>query len=246
MSAVVDHFLQLQEKEPESNPNDGTGSNSPEDVPFQISPTRSKIALAFFYCRRAEAERRKPENILCSFIKQLAVINDRSLDLLREKYLEKGGRGFLSNVLGSIEAETLLSRMIEQNSETILVLDALDECEEDSSHSLMTILSELIEKDLRVKVLISSRRDDDILAEFETKDNFNISATDNGEDIMSFVRGKINEYRNSDSRSRRRASFVISDLLEQQIIDVFFGKEQWDVSLCHFLICGKMRRPLIA
>lgn len=225
MSAVVDHFLQLQEKEPESNLNDGTDSNSPEDISFQnISPSPSKIALAFFYCRRAEAARRKPENILCSFIKQLAVINDRNLDLLREKYLEKGGRGFLSNVLGSIESETLLSRMIEQNSQTILVLDALDECEEDSRHSLMTILSELVEKDLRVKVLISSRRDDDILAEFENKDNFNISATDNGEDIMSFVRGKINEYRNSDSRGRRRASFVISDLLEQQIIDVFLEK----------------------
>jgi hypothetical protein len=225
VSAVVDHFLQLQDKELELRLDAGTDSDSSEDVPFQnISPSQSNIALAFFYCRRAEAERRKPENILRSFIKQLAVINDKSLGLLRRKYLEKRRTGFLSNVLGSIEAQTLLSRMIEQSSQTILVLDALDECEEDSRHSLMTVLSELVEKGLRVKVLISSRRDDDITAEFENKDNFNISATDNGEDIMSFVRGKINEYRNSDSRGRRRASSVISDVLEQQIIDVFMEK----------------------
>ena len=114
--------------------------------------------------------------------------------------------------------------MIEQNSEIILVLDTLDKYEEDSRHSLITILSKLVEKDLRVKVLISSRRNNNILAEFETKDNFNISATDNGKDIISFIRGKINEYRNSDSRSRKRASFVISDLLKQQIINIFLEK----------------------
>jgi hypothetical protein len=225
VSTVVDHFIQLQEKALESRLDDGTDSDSSSEVPFQnISPAQSKIALAFFYCRRAEAERRKPENILRSFIKQLAVINDKSLSLLRGKYLEKRKSGFLSNVLGSIDSQNLLTRMIKQNSQTILVLEALDECEEDSRHSLMTVLSELVEKGLRVKVLVSSRRDDDIIAQFENKDNFNISATDNGEDIMSFVRDKINEYRNSDSRGRRRASSVISDVLEQQIIDVFMEK----------------------
>lgn len=225
MSAVVDHFLRLQEAELESRLDDGTDPDSSSSVPFQtLPPAQSNIALAFFYCRRAKTERRKPENILRSFIKQLAVINDKSLGLLRKKYLEKKRKGFLSNMLGSIEAQNLLTKMIMQNSRTILVLDALDECEEDSRHNLMTVLSELVEKGLRVKVLISSRRDDDITAEFENKDNFNISATDNGEDIMSFVRGKINEYRKSVSRGRRRASSVISDELEQQIIDIFLDK----------------------
>jgi len=215
VSSVVDHFLQLQEAEdPESS----------ENVPFQtISPAQSDIALAFFYCRRAEAERRKPENILRSYIKQLATINNKSLSLLRGKYLEKKRRGFLSNVLSSMETQDLLTKMIKQNPQTILILDALDECEEDSRHSLMTVLSELVEQDLRVKVLISSRRDDDITAEFENKDNFNISATDNGEDIMSFVRGKIDEYRNS-RVTRRRTSSMISEELEQQIVDVFLDK----------------------
>ena len=123
-----------------------------------------------------------------------------------------------------METYDLLNNMIKQNSQTVLVLDGLDECEEDSRHSLMTVLSELVETGLQVKVLISSRRDDDITAEFEYKDNFNISATDNGEDIMSFVRGKINEYRNFGARGRRRAGSVISDELEQQIIDVFMDK----------------------
>jgi hypothetical protein len=225
VSSVVDHFLSLHEAELVSRLGDGTDSDFSEDVPFHsISPAQPKVALAFFYCRRAEAERRKPENILRSFVKQLAVINDKSLGLLRGKYIEKQRRGFLSNVLDSMETQDLLNKMIKQNSQTILVLDALDECEEDSRHGLMAVFSELVEKGSPVKVLISSRRDDDITAEFEHKDNFNISATDNGEDIISFVRGKINEYRDFISRGRRRAGSVISDELEEQIIDVFKDK----------------------
>ncbi|PMD32025.1 hypothetical protein L207DRAFT_572327 [Hyaloscypha variabilis F] len=231
VSSVVDHFLQLQEAGLESRLDEKADSDASRNLPsHNTTPTPSTISLAFFYCRRTNAERRKPENILRSYIKQLAVMKDKSLDLLRRKYLEKKQRGFLSNVLGPTEAQDLLAKMIKQNSQTILVLDALDECEEDSRHSLMTVLSELVEQRLRVKVLISSRRDDDITAEFENKDNFNISATDNGDDIMSFVRGKINEYRHS-SIGRRRASSVISEGLEQHIIEVFLDKSngmfQW-------------------
>jgi hypothetical protein len=85
------------------------------------------------------------------------------------------------------------------------------------------VLNELVEQGLQVKILISSRRDDDITAEFEDKINFNISATDNGHDIMSFVRREIEQYRGSRA-VRRRINSVISKELEQQIIEVFLDK----------------------
>ena len=95
--------------------------------------------------------------------------------------------------------------MLEQRWQTVLILDALVECEEDLRHSLMTVLSEFVEQNLHAKVLVSSRRDDDIT------------------DIMRFVKGKIEEYRNS-GISRRRTVSAISSELEQKIIDVFPDK----------------------
>jgi hypothetical protein len=242
VSSIVDHFLQLHdttkrhdlddEKDLPSGPLDALKIMLPE------RPTIPDTSFAFFYCRRTQEERRSPENVLCSYLKQLALAHEKALALLRGKYLEKKRGGFLSNTLGLVEGQELLAKMVKLRSQTILVLDALDECREDSRHNLITVLNELIDRGLKVKVIISSRRDDDITAEFEDKINFNISATDNGGDIMSFVRGKIEQYRNSRTM-KRRINSVISKELEQKIIDVFLDKsngmqvflyiELWDI-----------------
>ena len=107
--------------------------------------------------------------------------------------------------------------------EVILILDALDECDEQSRHKLITVLHQLVDHHLPVKILISSRRDDDITAEFEEKVNFSLSATENHDDIMRFVQENIQEYRNS-KRTKRKLNSAISADLEQQIIKVFLEK----------------------
>jgi hypothetical protein len=129
--------------------------------------------------------------------------------------MEKKRQGFLSNSLSLTECQELLIKMISQYSKTILILDALDECEEDSRYNFMEVLSRLVEQNLPVRIIISSRPDDDISAEFRYGANFKLSATDNSHDIMTFVHGKIEEYRNS-KKSKRRINFVISDELESR------------------------------
>ena len=48
-------------------------------------------ALAYFYCDRNEESRRDPENVLCSFVKQLSISPDEQAiqDLLVEIYKKK-------------------------------------------------------------------------------------------------------------------------------------------------------------
>jgi hypothetical protein len=84
-------------------------------------------------------------------------------------------------------------------------------------------LNRLVENGLPVKILISSRRDEDITAEFKDRVNFSLSATENHDDIMRFVQGKIQEYRNSKT-AKRKLNSAISTELEQQIIRVFLDK----------------------
>lgn len=236
MTSVVDRFLPLRQpsqfpmREATSSPGprhesrgdiqNGAGEQRISAADLNSNPGK---AFAFFYCRRADAERRKPENILRSFLKQLALSHDKSLASLRTKYVEKKRQGFLSNSLSLTECQELLVKMVSLCPETILILDALDECEEDSRHNLIAVFNEVVEQSLPVRILISSRRDDDIAAEFGDRANFNLSATDNGHDIMKFVRGKIKEYRNS-KISKRRINSAMSVELEQQIIDIFLEK----------------------
>ena len=230
MTSIVDHFLPQRPQvetaglHPRHESDDDARSGAGEQrSPTADSTSTSKRALAYFYCRRAEVERRKPENILRSFLKQLALSKGRSLATLHTKYMEKKRQGFLSNSLSLTECQELLIKMISQYSKTILILDALDECEEYSRYNFMEVLSRLVEQNLHVRIIISSRPDDDISAEFRDGTNFKLSATDNSHDIMTFVHGKIEEYRNS-KKSKRRINSVISDELEQQIINVFQEK----------------------
>jgi len=226
----VDHFLPQRPQvetaglhlrhELDDDARSGAGE---QRSPVADSTSTSKRAFAYFYCRRTEAERRKPENILRSFLKQLALSNGKNLATLHTKYMEKKRQGFLSNSLSLTECQELLIKMISQYSKTILILDALDECEEDSRYNFMAVFSRLVEQNLPVRIIISSRPDDDISAEFGDGTNFKLSATDNSHDIMTFVHGKIEDYRNS-KKSKRRINSVISDELEQQIIDVFQEK----------------------
>jgi len=198
----------------------GNSSLSNHESPLGISDSSP---LAFFYCRRADEERRVPENVLRSFLKQLALSHDKSLASLRTTYMQKKREGFLSRILSTKECQDLLIKMTSLCPEVILILDALDECNEQSRHKLITVLHQLVDHHLPVKILISSRRDDDITAEFEEKVNFSLSATENHDDIMRFVQENIQEYRNS-KRTKRKLNSAISADLEQQIIKVFLEK----------------------
>jgi hypothetical protein len=222
VSSIIDHFCQIGQT-------DGQPSRILEDL---IEPTDLPqgdpspwAPFAFFYCVRSDEKRRKPGNILRSFLKQLAVSNEESLATFLEVYERKKKQHFLSEVISLAECRKLLIDMLSKLPCTFLILDALDECDEDSRHELIDTLTRLTEGGCTVKVLLSSRPDEDISAEFEDMANFSIRAVDNQEDIIKFVQERIQQYRDS-KIAKRRTHPTISAGLEEEIIEVFLDKSQ--------------------
>ena len=178
-------------------------------------------ALAYFYCNRNEESRRDPENVLRSFVKQLSISRDEQAiqDALVEIYKKKQRSGFASAQLTYEEAESLLSKLMQAYSRTTLVLDALDECREGSRLALIDTFRRLIELSSQLKILISSRRDQDIKLQLEMEASVGIEATDSQDDISKFVLARIGE----DQERRRRP---LSDTLRQEIVETLLDKSQ--------------------
>jgi Cdc6-like AAA superfamily ATPase len=96
-------------------------------------------ALVYFYCNRNEESRRKPEEILCSFIKQLAISDDQKAvhATLVRSYDKRWQTGFSSRTLSLNECEKLLIELVSTYVKVIIILDALDEIEESSRKKLL-------------------------------------------------------------------------------------------------------------
>jgi hypothetical protein len=222
VSRIIDHYFDVISRE--------TSPNS--DLASEIQPSlhleSRNQALAFFYCLRIEEERRKPEKIFCSFVKQIAQQTATSLAPLLLKYKEKGRRGFLSDSLGISECQSLLAEMTVNFSDTFLVLDALDECQEGSRGTIIAALNDLVEQGLPIKILISSRRNDDTKAELSDRANISISATDNGDDIIRFVRQRISEFQRPKKAvaKAKRGKPTIPLELEEKVVSIFLQKSE--------------------
>lgn len=167
--------------------------------------------MAYFYCQQQDG-RRSPEDVLCSFLKQWVLQNDAAWMILRDRYDKEERKGFMSSQLSLEDSRDILKKMATEMSETktlgLLVLDALDECgrNPDDRHRLLSMFqSVLLESAVTVKIIISSRHDQDIepwkVHELKCKTaNIDIQATDNQDDIREFVSKCIVKFREREHR----------------------------------------------
>lgn len=229
VSAIVDHFVDVTSDErsalikhklveTETRPF-ATSLFTTLPSPGSEEYSGTKVYFCFFYCLRTQDERRDPANVLRSFIKQLALANEKAYEILCRRYNRKRRAGFLSETFSVDECEELLKDMLPCVPMTVLILDALDECFLETRGKLIDVLNSLIEYGLPVKVLISSRRDGDIKEQLIEKANVSISATDNEEDIMKFVRERIDKHRET-----KRGAWAIPSELEQKIVTTIQDK----------------------
>lgn len=152
--------------------------------------------LAFFYCNRNEIERKEPLSVLRSFVRQLSTIaNDvdsiqRNLRQLHIQTRQKASE------LSMDICRDLLLEFINLYPKTTLVLDALDECDERKRGALIETFDYFLHHASRpVKIFISSRPDGDIKERFNSGANIEIQATDNHDDIATFVESEITKHR---------------------------------------------------
>lgn len=124
---------------------------------------------------------------------------------------------------GIKDCESQLLESVNGYSQTIFILDALDECEPDSRYQLIQAIGDLVSKsDRLVKVFISSRPDIDIKNAFENRSSIEILAMDNESDIEKFVNEEIEKPRQWGQVSPQLQKDIV-----KAILDGSRGMFQW-------------------
>ncbi|KAJ6110902.1 Aldehyde dehydrogenase C-terminal [Penicillium sp. IBT 16267x] len=152
-----------------------------------IDNTESRMhGLAFFFCNHAEKDRREALPVLRSLVRQLAAPKSnthaarRGLREARKRATDNGSD------LGLSECRHQLLDSFNSYSETIVILDALDELDNEELVSLVKELNNIISKTrdrLGVKIFVSSRPIQEIGLAFSSSPTVTIQATDNRNDI---------------------------------------------------------------
>lgn len=169
VSTVVDHHLQDENR------------------------TRSESALAYFYCDRNRPDTRSAESVMNSIVRQLAtpVPAGGILNPVFNLYQEKQKKAFASGPPTFEESFKILLTLLASYKRVVIIVDALDECDRTREKLMVTFCQMVGQSFINVKIFIASRRDDDISKQLQSTPNISIAATDNWEDITSFVTQNI-------------------------------------------------------
>ncbi|KAF5253546.1 hypothetical protein FANTH_1617 [Fusarium anthophilum] len=188
-------------------------------VDYCMSKAKSSEALAFFYCKRDEENRRNPRDILRSILRQLATpIKETGGRMIHVALKDLPHRLALNGTTLDVSTcERLIRELIEGYSRTTIILDALDECDRNTREELMGVLGNLTNGSSKLRVFVSSRPDEDILRHFKGTPTMEIQATDNEEDISSFVKDKL---------FRDTRWIVISPDFQEEVKSIFQEKSQ--------------------
>ncbi|KAJ9156018.1 hypothetical protein NKR23_g1474 [Pleurostoma richardsiae] len=229
---------------------DSADNISTEDAEANDSDFESsrKTQLAYFYCRKGVESRTSSRSVLGSLIRQLADSYYPLPQQLLRMYEKKGQLTSKSRNITEDQYLELLKCVMPSDTETILVVDALDECErkEDEmerddrrrpSEELRTLLSvfkKLLGSNHQLKIVISSQANVTISSHLDAQTltlstagakalKLGISAADNQDDISKLARTRIREERESEEGKARMVPLV-SDELEEEIERVFAEK----------------------
>ncbi|KAF4962946.1 hypothetical protein FSARC_9002 [Fusarium sarcochroum] len=162
-------------------------------------PSEHDEGFAFFYCNRSDLIRRETSSILRSYIRQLSNVPSHSESLHKAVIgLYKDSKEVQSS-LTLEKCRSTLVEIIDSYPRTILVLDALDECDETTKQDLAKLFQYLVQNTKSLlKVFIASRKEPDIeqyLEAFQSPQMLvSINALDNSGDIERFVTDEMAKF----------------------------------------------------
>lgn len=165
----------------------------------EMEPKTKGCSLAYFYCNYKEEQRRDPASILRSLVKQLCLLSpgEGSLATFPEPvlavYSERKDKGDLSRLLSLKESKDLLIKLSAGFLKTMIIIDALDECDRSTRRSLFDLLEQVVSsaKQNPVKIFVTSRDDGDLMIKFEDSPNVYIQERDNSGDIDHYIQTEI-------------------------------------------------------
>ena len=150
--------------------------------------------MAYFYCNRAEENRRKPESILNTLIQQLAQTESEGklLKPVIDIYKAREEAGQKSSRLTLNESQELLVQLTDIYPQTTICIDALDEVENGIRVQMLKSLKHVVERSKNlVKIFATTRMDTDILLQFARFPMIELQPDDNVSDINQFVETNV-------------------------------------------------------
>ncbi|KAL7266228.1 hypothetical protein RUND412_011235, partial [Rhizina undulata] len=176
----------------------------------------TNYAVAYFYCKYGEVDRQEPTSILSTIVKQLSLLSpEGSLPkTLISLYKEQRKDGIEFRPLGLDKSTKLIQQLSKAFEQTVIVVDALDECNKESRYKLLVALKKLCSTE-GLKIFLTSRNDDDIRLELENESEVFIQPSDNSGDIKIFVEREVEKY----ISTKKLLSGNVPLELKQTIID---------------------------
>lgn len=162
-----------------------------DHIKKRLEGSEPNCGLAYFYCNRNDIDRRQPITILSSLVRQLASPVGR-VDEVHQCIQELDNK--LRSECLKMDLQLCKDTLIELSASyqrSSIVLDALDECDEETRSQLMGCLNEILSRCRNLKIFVSSRMEYDIKQYFKSQPAITIRATETQNDIESFIREKL-------------------------------------------------------
>ncbi|KAJ5329610.1 Pfs NACHT and ankyrin domain protein [Penicillium brevicompactum] len=174
--------------------------------------------FAFFYCNRNEANRRDSLSIISSYVRQLATSasNPDSMQTKLKELCKQAQQSGTTLSFDACQEQILASSNL--YSKTTLVIDAFDECDQDSRDKLIEAFNELLaESKNTLKIYIASRPDPDIQSQLqeEQRTSLTIQASQNAPDIERFLDEQLQKLSKKAAFVGKMKTKIIERLLER-------------------------------
>jgi ankyrin repeat protein len=183
----------------------------------KINENPKDEGFAFFYCDKNETRRSQPLSILQSIVRQLSTTAkspEATQTKLHELYTKCRQEG---TTFGLETCKEQIRTSLDIYEQTIIVIDAMDECDPDSRDELIDALKSFVSESNNrpVKIFISSRPDPDIGNLLENSPNIGINANDNKGDIQKYLSAEMDKVAKKAPFFGRLKSKIIDALLER-------------------------------
>ncbi|KAI5793675.1 hypothetical protein FPQ18DRAFT_291438 [Pyronema domesticum] len=210
------------------------------------------MKLAYFYCNRAEENRREPDSILSTIIQQLAQSpfdKNKLLKPIVDIYRDRKNQGQISSRLSLSESQELLVQLTDIYPRTMICIYALDEVAEDKRIYLLKALNYVISQSKNlVKIFAMTRMNPEIVAQFKMFPRIELQPDDNVSDINRFVKTRVK----STIDDSQLLSGDVSDELQVEICKVLCKRSKGMFQLaalqitflCQFCTEGNVRDNL--
>jgi N-terminal domain of NWD NACHT-NTPase/AAA domain len=180
--------------------------------------------VAYFYCgdSRFGNSWADPDELMRSILRQLAIVNKKSLKIHESVTLEYARReaeakldGFEMPKLGCAECAELILGILGANPAAIIV-DGLDEIEERRRHDFLNALTRIRDKSASVvKIFLSSRDNSNIFAGLPDVSKLRVVETEAREDMELYVKHCVD----TAISTRNLLNGLVPDNLQNELID---------------------------